>query len=269
MEKLQKIMSFKVNINSVGSSNFNTEKPVFKDSFENVALNYSMTIAGHHGHIAPIRGNPCCRKLDKENYLDLRDGEIKKYNLTETKNIGNLLSARQKLLDLVHSNSRETSEFITITSQENCQDRDRWLYYMKLFSKTKIFNEVFGREYLYTIERQKRGALHSHIICFNPTTNYIPYKKLIEAWRGCIGGLGAVCCKRIDNPLNVGKYLAKYIIKDFEEVGKYKRCYIPSKGLEQPKKSIISEKEFRKLLPDLKVKKRKIEGEEIVVGYYW
>jgi len=263
-------MSFKVNINSVGSLNFNTRKTIEKDSrVKSFGLNYSMTIAGHHGHIAPIRGNPCCRKLDKETYLDLRDGEIKKFNITETRDIANLFSARQKLLDLVHTNSRSNSEFITITSQENCQDRNRWLYYMKHFSQTKIFQEVFGREYLYTIERQKRGALHSHIICFNPAMKRIPYKELINAWRKVLGGLGSVCCKRIDNPMNVGKYLAKYILKDFEEVGKYKRCYIPSKGLSQPEKKIISEKEFLKLLPNLKVKKRKIEGEEMVVGYYW
>jgi hypothetical protein len=230
-----------------------------------------MTVAGEHGHIAPIRGNLCIKKVSKTEYVDLRDGEIYKFKIHETKDIQSLMGAKQKCIDIIHANSTPDDVFMSITTQENIseKERDRYFGYMNKFTRTDIFRECFGTNYLYTVEKQKRGALHSHLVCFAPLVDFIPYRRLINVWRGIIGGLGSVNCKRIDKPEHIGTYLAKYILKEFASIEKYKRVYVPSKGLKQPIKSTITEKKLRELLPNLRIKKRVIEGEEMVVGYYW
>jgi len=207
--------------------------------------------------------------------LDLRDGSINKYDIKATKDPQNLSMAKQKCIDLIHTNLTPTSIFLTSTTKENIQDRDRFFYYMNRFSKSQIFRDNFGDNFLYTVEKQKRGALHSHLICFEPLKSWIDYKALILEWRKIIGGIGSVKIEKIDDPDNIGKYLAKYILKEFASVEKYKRVFVPSKGLQQPRKWTADYKEFKAFLPaDAKEKWRKVkdkEGNEIeaLVGWYW
>jgi len=231
---------------------------------------YSITKAGRHGHIAPIRGNPCCIKLDKETYLDTRDGSINKYDIKPTKDVQNLSNAKQKCIDIIHTNLTPASFFVSCTTQENIQDRDRFFYYMNRFTKTDVFREHFGTAFLYTVEKQKRGALHSHLIVFEPLKSWIDYEALREVWRHIVGGLGSVNIKHIDNPDNIGKYLSKYILKEFASVEKYKRVYVPSKGLKQPRKWTADYAEFKAFLPaEAREKWRTIDGKEILIGWYW
>jgi len=238
---------------------------------------YSITKAGRHGHIAPIRGNPCIKKLTADTYLDLRNGEVKNFDIKAIKDPQNLMSAKQKCLDIIHTNLTETSLFISNTTKVNNEDRDLFFYWMNRFTKSKIFRENFGDKFLYTVEKQKRGALHSHLICFEPLRPWgsVQFRPLINEWRKIIGGIGSVKVKDIDKPDNIGKYLAKYILKEFASVEKYKRVYIPSKGLEQPRKWTADYKEFKAFLPpEAKEKWRKVkdkEGKEIeaLVGWYW
>jgi len=146
---------------------------------------------------------------------------------------------------------------------------------MNEFSRTKEFREAFGTKYLYTVEKQKRGALHSHFICFEPLLDFIPYRPLIKSWREVIGGIGSVKVEQIDDPDNIGKYLAKYILKEFASVEKYKRVFVPSKGLTKPRKWTADYKEFKAFLPpEAREKWRKVkdkDGKEIeaLVGWYW
>jgi hypothetical protein len=231
---------------------------------------YSLTIAGKHGHIAPIINEiSLVRKLNKTEYLHIPSGEIFKYRLKETKDIGNLLNAKQKCIDIIHTNVRANSIFLTLTTQANCQDRDLFFSWLAKFCRTDVFLATFGNKYLYTVEKQKRGALHSHFICFNPLMNFIPYRPLITAWREVIGGIGSVKVLKIDDPDNIGKYVAKYILKEFASVEKYKRVYIPSKYLIKPEKYAIDYRELKKYLSQCKEKKAIIEGEKKIVGWYW
>jgi hypothetical protein len=98
---------------------------------------------------------------------------------------------------------------------------------------------------------------------------FIPYKRLIEAWRRIIGGLGSVKVVKIDDPDNIGRYLSKYILKEFASVEKYKRVYIPSIHLKKPDKYTIGYAEFKAMLPKLRQKKAIVDGEEKIVAWYW
>lgn len=244
---------------------------------------YSLTIAGKHGHIAPITTEePIIKKISKKQYILLSSGEICDYVFKEQKSISNLMGAKQKCIDIIHTNLQPNSIFLTLTTQACLTEKDRAVYfeYMRLFCKTEVFRRCFGTSYLYTVEKQDgnrradkigRGALHSHFICFNPLLSFLPYKELIEAWRKVIGGLGSVKIKKIDKPENIGKYLAKYILKEFASVERYKRVYIPSLDLKKPEKRQIKYKELVEFSKkhNLKEKRAIIEGEEKIVGWYW
>jgi hypothetical protein len=119
------------------------------------------------------------------------------------------------------------------------------------------------------VEKQKRGALHSHFICFAPLVDWFPYRELIDTWRCIVGGVGSVKVVDIDNPDNIGKYLAKYILKEFASIAKYKRVYVPSLSLQQPIKSHITYDELVERLPGLNEKTAIIDGEKKVIGWYW
>jgi len=205
----------------------------------------------------------------------LRDGPINQYDIKATKDPQNLMNAKQKCIDIIHTNLTPKSIFLTITTKENIQDRDRYFEYMRLFCKTDVFRQCFGTSYLYTVEKQKRGALHSHFICFEPLLEFLPYRSLIASWRKIIGGIGSVKIEKIDDPDNIGKYLAKYILKEFASVEKYKRVFVPSKSLKQPRKWTADYKEFKAILPpEAREKWRKVkdkDGKEIniIVGWYW
>jgi len=233
---------------------------------------YSFVEAGKHGHISFITNETAViQKISKTEYINLLNGEICQFNLTETKNYQALCKAKQKCIDLIHNNLTSRSIFLTLTTKENIQDRERFFLYMNKFSRTDVFRRCFGTSYLYTVEKQKRGALHSHFICFDPLLDFIPYKELIEVWRGIIGGIGSVKIIKIDDPDNIGKYLAKYILKEFASVERHKRVYVPSKGLKQPLKSQIDYKQFKALIEKYKAKEKKavIDGEEKIVSWYW
>jgi len=235
---------------------------------------YSYTQAGNHGHISPIKTlEPFIRKLSAEEYMNLLNGEICKYVFKDKKSIENLCSSKQKCLDRIHANLTPISLFITLTVKENIQDRDLFFYWLNRFTKSKIFRENFGDKFLYTVEKQKRGALHSHLIGFAPLRPWgsVQFSKLIKEWRKIIDGIGSVKVLDIDDPDNIGKYLAKYILKEFASVERYKKVYVPSKGLKQPLKSQIDYKRFKALIEKHKAKEKKavIDGEEKVVSWYW
>jgi hypothetical protein len=239
---------------------------------------YVKVTAGLHGHIGRFGEIPI-RRLNATDYVDLRDGEIYEYQKHETKLLGDVCGAKQKLLDSINVNVKTAIDsgffprFLTLTVQENCLDREKIFYWFSLFRQLKIFVENFGTKYTLVLEHQKRGALHCHLIIYEPPKKFLPYAALGDAWTSCVGSTQRlqIRIEKIDNPLNIAAYLGKYITKEFLEVPKGKKVYTSSQGLRKPDKEIISEDELRELLVEkkIKVKKRIIDGEEMVVGYYW
>jgi len=238
---------------------------------------YKMTTAGKHGHIALITNpNPVIRRINKTQYENIFTGQVFNYVVKNGKSYTSLNRSRRKLLDIVNTNTTPTSVFLSLTTKANMQDnmqdnmQNRKIYseWMRLFCKTDVFRNYFGTSYLYTVEKQKRGALHSHIICFEPLEEP-NYSKLIITWRKIIRGIGSVNVIPIDDPDHIGIYLAKYIREELASVPKGKRIYFPSKNLKQPIKKRITYAELKRLPMELRSRKIVITDKIITIVYDW
>ena len=150
--------------------------------------------------------------------------------LEGTKTKKSLTRARNNLADLIQCNIKPYSKFITLTTQENIKDRNKFI------KKFEAFRRAFKRKYGYSIkysavmETQKRGAWHIHMVAYN-LTQKIDIPELDRLWQR-VAGKGHVDVKVVDSYVNMHKYLIKYLTKD--EVEHNKKAVLSSKGLERP-----------------------------------
>jgi len=125
-------------------------------------------------------------------------------------------------------NQHRTSEkFYTLTFAENVQDRKRaiqefnkFVYKLRRKLKQKI-------DYLATIELQRRGAIHFHVLFFN--LKFQEKDAMEQLW-----GHGFIDIKAVKSE-EVAFYIIKYITKDVAS-GRIKgqRRYLHSRGLKKP-----------------------------------
>jgi len=125
-------------------------------------------------------------------------------------------------------NQRRTSEkFYTLTFVENLQDREKAIKEFNKFVyklRRKLVQKI---DYLATIELQKRGAIHFHVLFFNLA--YQENDVMEKLW-----GHGFVKIKSVKSE-EVAFYILKYITKDVA-TGRVKgqRRYLHSRGLKKP-----------------------------------
>lgn len=166
---------------------------------------------------------PSIRKIDKFSYELLKTGEIKKFNLSETRkdNINSLRQTFKKLAYLVNANfSGKPNEFwITLTYAEKqydykevSKDYDRFLKRMRY-----QFRAWGGLEAIRVLEPHADGSWHVHVLMKFPERKkaYIANERLSEVW-----GNGFVTIDHIKQTDNVGAYLTAYLTDmSLEEVG--------------------------------------------------
>lgn len=126
------------------------------------------------------------KKLNKEEYLDMRTGEIKTYNLNCGKNDKGVKRAMKRFGKLLKNNffGEQNELFITCTCEEPVQDIDEInSYFDKFWGKLQRRYKSLG--FAYVIEMQKeRESLHIHALIKdmeNPTLE-IPNNKIMELW---------------------------------------------------------------------------------------
>lgn len=160
-------------------------------------------------------GPPVVR-VDKDNYLDVRTGELFRYKHIDNR-AGSKDSIRRTLSHiraLINTNvtEPENCRWVTLTYKENMTDTKR-LYR----DFTKIFWPRFCRwckryghekpEYIMVIEPQERGAWHIHaFLIWSSKAPYIPNDVMKELW-----GQGFTKTKAIDDCDNVGAYFSAYL----------------------------------------------------------
>ena len=159
----------------------------------------------HNGH-----GEPIIRKLSAENYLDLRNGEIKQYN-HQTSRADNLKNVARSLAlgrDMLNANIDDVSKcrWLTLTYAENMTDPRRLYYDFMNFNKR--CRKKFGHyEYVTAAEPQGRGAWHLHcVLIFDHKAPYMANGVVADIWKK-----GFVTVKRLDDVDNVGAYLTAYL----------------------------------------------------------
>lgn len=156
------------------------------------------------------------RKLDKDNYLNLKTGEVKECNHIESRADNSLQVSQslKKLRDYINNNVSDPTKclWVTLTYEREGIEKKPMRDTKRLYSDTKEFirklRKTLGHfEYIIAREPQGDGTWHSHcIFIFTKKYPYIANKKLAELW-----GQGFTKTQKLNNVDNVGAYLTAYL----------------------------------------------------------
>lgn len=182
-------------------------------------INTITTIAGSHARIQTFR-------------IPIKHGFERKHDTTRKEdrtmaNEVNAKRARRKVHDLVHTNMTPFTKFITLTYAENMQDYDKLAHDFKMFRR-HLANKGYPFPYLYIVEKQKRGALHLHVLMFHD--KYIPHATISKAWPHGYVKINAKFSKIPHHKRPI--YVIKYIQK--ETMPPDKKAYRTSRDIKRP-----------------------------------
>lgn len=154
------------------------------------------------------------------------------------KSLTNLARARREIIELIRLNLVPDSCLLTLTYKENMQDYDKAYKDFYNFVKMVKYNFGLSLKYIRVIELQQRGAIHFHVVVFNPEFVAIPYNDIYKTW-----GHGAVHIRKIDvfddvTADRIGNYLGKYLTKS-KDIAVNKKIYTTSRGLKRLEKQRI------------------------------
>ena len=149
---------------------------------------------------------------------------------------------RWEIARIVDCNFDDKTKFLTLTFRENIQDINKTNREFKNFIQRLNYylykTKIQSLKYIATWEKQKRGAIHYHVIFFD--FPYIAKEKLQDLW-----GHGFIKINRIDvdSKENRGRYLSKYFGKDLELKEHKKKAFFKSQNLKMPivKKLILTD----------------------------
>ena len=188
--------------------------------------------------ISGVKKNANVIKLNKDEYVVVKTGEVRKYNTSAEKKLDNVRRAKRELQrTLIENFSAQPCEaMITLTYKENMQDKEKLSYDWKILSKW--IKRYIGAEiaYIAVIELQKRGAYHLHIP-IKRVDGYkliIPQAELQAHWQH-----GTADIRRTNK--NTCEYLSGYFEKTYKSVRslkqeKYTKLYHCSKNIKKPGK---------------------------------
>lgn len=145
---------------------------------------------------------------------------------------------RWEIARIIDCNFDDNTKFMTLTFKENITDIE---YTNKEFNKFikrlnyKIYKTKKSQlKYLAVWEKQKRGAIHYHIIFFS--LPYIKNKELTAIW-----GHGFVKINKIDvdSKDNRGRYVSKYFSKDIDIKNYKQKAFFKSQNLKLPEINLL------------------------------
>jgi hypothetical protein len=145
---------------------------------------------------------------------------------------------RWEIARIVDCNFDNKTKFITLTFKNNIDDITFTNYEFNKFIKRLNFylynTKKQELKYLAVWEKQKRGAIHYHIIFFK--LPYIKSKVLQEIW-----GHGFIKINKIDvdSKDNRGRYVSKYFSKDIDDKNYKQKAFFKSQNLIMPKVDLL------------------------------
>lgn len=194
------------------------------DNDKSVIRDNSIVTVKEMGNVVEITYNsnmntkPHTIKLNKEEYLELKTGEVKKYSSSKDKSTraDNINSARKtmnRIREIINTNVTDNSKclWITLTYKENMTDNKRLYYdfvkFHKKFCRYCMNKNILKPEYISVAEPQARGSYHLHLIyIFKESNIYIPNDDIANMWH-----VGFSKTKRIDDESDIGSYLVAYL----------------------------------------------------------
>lgn len=164
------------------------------------------------------------QKLNKNEYVDISTGEIRKFILNDNRgqNLNSIGKTMNSLRELINANfSGDKNEaFGTVTYKVNQRNLNVVYDDLKRFIKMirYKYRDLSRIEYITVLEPQQRGAWHAHILfkfidideidfsCFNKSY-------LLDIWRKSTGddAITQVDLQSIENVKNVSSYLITYL----------------------------------------------------------
>ena len=133
----------------------------------------------------------------------------------------------------LEQNFDNRTKFVTLTFKENIQEilitNREFKYFIQRLNYYLYHTKTQLLKYLATWEKQKRGAIHYHVIFFD--FPYIAKEKLQDLWSH-----GFIKINRIDvdSKENRGRYLSKYFGKDLDLKEHKKKAFFKSQNLKVP-----------------------------------
>jgi len=140
---------------------------------------------------------------------------------------------RWEIARIVDCNFDNKTKFVTLTFKENIQDINQtntnFKYFIQRLNYHLYNTKIQSLKYIATWEKQKRGAIHYHVIFFD--FPYIAKETLQKLWTH-----GFIKINRIDvdSKENRGRYLSKYFSKDLELKEHKKKAFFKSQNLRLP-----------------------------------
>lgn len=173
------------------------------------------------GNVIEVRhsfgGTPAINieKLNADEYIDLRTGEVKEFQhaASRAEDKASVAQSLRNLRDIINSslNAPETALWVTLTYRENMRDPQR-LYedfhaFIKRFRRSLHKRGHSPVEYIAAAEPQGRGAWHLHcLFLFPEKAPFIPNAHMAKLWGH--GFTKTNSLKGVDNP---GLYLTAYL----------------------------------------------------------
>lgn len=116
--------------------------------------------------------------------------------------------------------NKDLTEFVTLTYHDNMQNYDVLLQDMKIFLKSER-RSGSNPKYLWVVEKQKRGALHVHMICNDFLTKKRNKNGYYDAIKWPHGWSSIKTIKGTDVNFKPYLYLFKYMNKSQKIGGRY------------------------------------------------
>jgi hypothetical protein len=129
-------------------------------------------------------------------------------------------------------------QMMTLSTQENIQDESRMQALFKRFRQL-LAEQGYKFQYVATLEKQQRGALHLHIA----VKERFVYKLLWACWEKVCGGPGTgrvhMTAGGRNSPMHkIACYIAKYVSKAFEQGDLNKKRYWQGGEIPEPRRTV-------------------------------
>jgi hypothetical protein len=159
------------------------------------------------------------KKLSADEFVDLRTGEVRKFEKNDSKQRENLRETFNNLKALIRTNFDADNEhkqlFITLTYAENMTEYRRlYVDFDKWLKRLKYHLKGHHLEYIAVAEPQERGAWHMHVMLKSDRFLYLDNETVTSP----MWGHGWTDTQRLKSD-DVGRYYVAYFTDLFGECG--------------------------------------------------
>lgn len=170
---------------------------------------------------------------------------------------------RWDIARLVDTNFDDNTKFVTLTFKENIEDvsytNNEFAKFIKRLNYNLYKTKKQQLKYIAVWEKQKRGAIHYHIIFFS--FPYIVTSDLQKLWKQGFVKINKI---DVDSKENRGRYVSKYFSKNVDVKDYKQKSFFKSQNLIQPKirrfnsfepieikENVLFSKEYNRKIPEI------------------